>query len=143
MEKEGKPFDFGKLFGWIPQGFKFGPGVIGKNANIVLGSMIPLCLVAVCLRNEPWAALALGVLVMAYILYNQHRMVKYAEENPAPALLEGAHLVSALKLGKAKGTPDSTDNRPIPSPDAIPITSSTVIEPTKPDPAEPPAEVKP
>jgi hypothetical protein len=80
---------------------KFGRGVVGKTGHVVLG-LVAMWLV-ICLRlGENWmldaGLIAAGLIGTALGVWWISAIKRFAERNPALALLEGAELVEYHRL---------------------------------------------
>lgn len=90
------------------QSAKLGPGVVGRNSSIAWALEVVMLAGVICgglLRQPLLVGIALiGAVVVALWIANLN--VKFGKENPAAALLEGAHFLEfqQLQVAAAQGT---------------------------------------
>lgn len=119
------PWNVLRRWGFDGKELRLAQGVVGKTS--VLSGMLMFLWIVVVLRlgSDPVMNLfLLGAAGIASVVLGLQirRAYKFAEENPAVALLEGAHLLAYQQFSpQAKGLPDPSQNsvlidpsRPIP-----------------------------
>lgn len=95
---------------------RLGPGVVGRSATVAVAALIVLAVAAYKINNDYFlfAIVILVVLIFAGFFWGAMR---YADRNPAAALLEGAELVTWRKQElAAKNVPHLPDSPVITDP---------------------------
>jgi hypothetical protein len=91
--------------------FKLSRGVVGKSGHVIVAVMVVWAVIAFRLsENVILSTMQLGVGVASSLLavWWTRSTQKFAEKNPAQAMLDGAEFLEYQKLGiEAKGTPAS------------------------------------
>ena len=91
------------------QAVKLGPGVVGRNSSIAWALEVVMLAGVVCggwLHSPVLVGLSL-VGAIGIALWISHLNVRFGRENPAAALMEGAHFLQfqQMQLTAAKGQP--------------------------------------
>jgi hypothetical protein len=73
--------------------FRFGPGVVGKTTALSLAVMLVLAAGMYRSEGNPYVIAGLAIAALVFATFVILKQFKFAEKNPAAALLEGAHLI--------------------------------------------------
>lgn len=115
---------------------KLAQGLVGKMTQIAILTSASLATIA-CLTKSVYIEASCVVLIGTIVLYVVYSTLKFARENPATALLEGAEFiqyqkeVQASKYSLSGGNPD--DIHSIPDPTAPEPTLPLTLTPDVPE----------
>lgn len=103
------PLELAKKLGESYRGIKLGKGVVGKTSYATLALLGLWAIVVIRLSENLWFDLALigcGVLSTCIYIWWVRKTQKFATDNPALAMLEGAEFVEYQKWeAQIKGLP--------------------------------------
>ena len=96
---------------------RFGQGVVGKTSMVALSVVFVLGTIAYKLENYPWMQFLLALIIAGGFFWYFKRTIKFSEENPQLALMDGAELVAWKQIDlAAKGIPSPPDTPAIANP---------------------------
>jgi hypothetical protein len=107
---------------------RLGRGVVGKATLAIMGAFVVLSIVAWGLKGLAIPLLIVAALVVILFVVYLVGIVRFANQNPAAALLEGAELLTWQQLA-AKTIPNPPNsNVAIPEPDTPQLTAPPPAE---------------
>jgi hypothetical protein len=78
-------------------GVKLGPGLIGNLSIVGCAAFLAICGAAWSLRGSPEVAATVVAIIVGLTIYIVERLVRFAEKNPAAALLGSSELYRHMK----------------------------------------------
>ena len=83
--------------GGVFKGVRLGPGLLGNLAMVAIAIFSCIAVIAWSFSKSPLIALGLVGLIIVFAFYFTERMVRFAQKNPAAALLGGTEFYHHLK----------------------------------------------
>jgi hypothetical protein len=108
QQETGGPWDW--LSGGKLKALKLGPGAIGNLAVVAVALFAAAALMVWSLRSEPSLAVGALAVVLSVGIYFIERAFRFAEKNPAAALMGGSTYYHYLKDQSAKDKAIIIDN---------------------------------
>jgi hypothetical protein len=89
----------------IFKGVRLGPGLLGNIAYVAIALFICIGMMGWALSNHPYVALAVIFLTLGFAFYLIERVTRFAEKNPAAALMGGTEFFHYLRDQAAAKNP--------------------------------------